>query len=333
VNEGNSRFFLSVAHELGNYELYFGIHEVLQHNVTTSAFCERVKSCVTSELLSDREIEFLAAHFIKLERAFLRDLPISILSRVLAHPSLVVETEDWLYEFVVSTGHLVDLLEYLRFEFLTRSTIRKFVAWSFEHFESIEFTFSLWQVVATRLSQSMTPTNRMSNRYPNLILPQDGSPLNGIISRLTQLHGGNVHDRKIVTVSASSVLQINFAHNAVNLKNHSENYFQSQGQPNQWLCYDFKDRRVRLRNYSIATLARYFLRSWVVEGSEDGKTWNVVDDRRGNTEADCSHPIVTFAVDAEKKFRFIRLRQTGKNMQNDDYLVLYGFEVFGFLFE
>jgi hypothetical protein len=147
---------------------------------------------------------------------------------------------------------------------------------------------------------------------------------------LTRTAGGNAHDRGIVDVSASSVWPNFVARNAVDLD--QNNSYESMNQPNQWLCYDFKDRRIRLTDYSIAAHTNnYFLRSWVVEGSEDGSTWTTLDERQNNNDANSSHPIATFKVDQSRdlEWRFIRLRQTGKCSSNYDYLILFGFEVFG----
>jgi hypothetical protein len=159
--------------------------------------------------------------------------------------------------------------------------------------------------------------------------PREGSPLDGIIAELTRTAGGNVHDQGIVDVSASSVNGNYPARNAVDLG--QQNYFHSENQPNQWLRYDFKDRRIRLTDYSIAAhTSDWFLRSWVVEGSEDGSTWTTLDERQNNNDANSSHPIATFRVERSKEleWRFIRLRQTGK-CNNYDCLILFGFEVFG----
>jgi hypothetical protein len=158
---------------------------------------------------------------------------------------------------------------------------------------------------------------------------REGSQLDGIIAALTRSGGGNVHDQGIVDVSASSVYLKFVARNAVDLD--QKNYFQSENHPNQWLCYDFKDRRIRLTDYSIAAHTKnWFLRSWVVEGSEDGSTWTILDERSNNNDANSSHPIATFTVErnAEQEWRFIRLRQTGK-WNNYDCLILFRFELFG----
>jgi hypothetical protein len=77
----------------------------------------------------------------------------------------------------------------------------------------------------------------------------------------------------------------------------------------------------------------YYLRSWVIEGSMDGKdnSWVVIGTRRDDTQADANHPIGTFTVANSEASRFIRLRQTGHNARGDDFLILFAFEMFGVL--
>jgi hypothetical protein len=144
--------------------------------------------------------------------------------------------------------------------------------------------------------------------------------------------GGNVHDQGMVGVSASSVWSDLLAQHAVDLDR--DNYFGSCDRPNQWLCYDFKERRIQLANYSIAAHTNdWFLRSWVVEGSEDGSAWMTLDEHHNNTEANLRHPVTTVEVEPKMQCRFIRLRQTGKCAGNKDSLVLFGFEVFGLVIQ
>jgi hypothetical protein len=76
----------------------------------------------------------------------------------------------------------------------------------------------------------------------------DGSE-EGIISDLTPKHGWNVADRGIVAVSSSSYLPSCIARHAVDFR--LKTYLRSDNPPNQWLCYDFKDRKVEPTHYSI----------------------------------------------------------------------------------
>jgi hypothetical protein len=302
---------------------------------TISSFCAEFGHPMFSESFSERAIDFLASHFNEFDLSFLNNLSVSTLCQILSHQSLQLENEDSLYNFIRS--HLesnptyISLLEFIRFEFLTCETTKNFILWSFEHFEEISGSFSLWKSISGRLSQEVHP-EAISRYLGHVICFKSNSPLNGIIAYLSSSHGGNVSDRDIISVSASSVYSSNQAKNAADLQ--STNCFHSTNNPNQWLCYDFKDRRVQPTHYSIhAYSSNYFLRSWIIEGSLNNSEWISLDERTNNTEADSSHPIVTFTISRSMKCRFIRLRQTGVNQNGNHYLILFAFEVFGHLTE
>ena len=161
------------------------------------------------------------------------------------------------------------------------------------------------------------------------------SPLDGIIAYLTREFGGNVCETGRVTATASSCFNGLVQHIAdLETKWH----FQTDDSPNSWICYDFKALRVAPTSYSIRTSSWGFLRSWVFEVSNDGNEWHVVD-RRENSE-DLKGAFVTrnfsVSVPVHGSFRFVRLRQTGKNHGGsegspDDTLIVIALEVFGTL--
>ena len=75
--------------------------------------------------------------------------------------------------------------------------------------------------------------------------------------------------------------------------------------------------------------------SWVLEVSNDGSdgSWEVVDRRENNFDLDGSHLTRNFALGTRPSgaFRFVRLRQTGKNHAGYDYLSICALELFGAL--
>jgi hypothetical protein len=87
----------------------------------------------------------------------------------------------------------------------------------------------------------------MKYRFP--ISPTSDGSKEGIISDLTPKHGWSVADRGIVAVSSSSSLPSFIARHALDFR--PKTYFQSDDPQNQWLCHDFKDRKVEPTHYSI----------------------------------------------------------------------------------
>lgn len=122
----------------------FALHDLLRDNVTVSTFCEIFDGSKFGDHLPGSAIGFLAGHIDEFPRALLDRLPISVLSRIVSHPLLTLESEDWLYDFVSSQFHSrpdsVCLLELVRFEFLTPPTIEQFIWWSPEHFRDFEMS-------------------------------------------------------------------------------------------------------------------------------------------------------------------------------------------------
>jgi prefoldin subunit 5 len=158
---------------------------------------------------------------------------------------------------------------------------------------------------------------------------KEAESLDGIIAYLTKKYHGNVHYRKIVTISSKSDTR-DYEYrvqNAADLS--SSRAFDSVDEPEQWVCWDFREMRVRLTHYTIAT---WFLKSWVIEGSLDGTSWTALD-RQTDTQhfklVTLSH--ASFALSRPAEFRFIRLTQTGKRHDGRDVLALKAVEFFGTL--
>jgi hypothetical protein len=154
---------------------------------------------------------------------------------------------------------------------------------------------------------------------------------------LTERCGGNVHERAVVEVPANRPMDghpTRVPRSAVDPGNDSS-HFCSANDKDQSIRFDFKQMKVRpthdsIRAQNSGTNGQH-LRSWVVEGSQDGSSWPVVDcpDDPGdlnNAYAECQ-----FAISGLDTFRMIQLRQRGQNHQPDNYLCFTKFDIFGWL--
>ena len=161
--------------------------------------------------------------------------------------------------------------------------------------------------------------------------------LEGIIAYLTNKCGGNVHDKGIVNVTASSARVKGAPKHAVDFQKPSE-YF-SENEKDTWICYDFQDLRVIPTSYSIRPfrvnrVGEHYLRSWVFEVSNDGTLWTEIDHCENNEALNCPFMTRNFKigdVPENESFRFVRLRQTGKNFRGDYHVIITAMEIFGTL--
>jgi hypothetical protein len=154
---------------------------------------------------------------------------------------------------------------------------------------------------------------------------KDQVALSGIISYLTTKCGGNVHDRGVVEITASSVSNRYYPQNAADLGNWNS-FFCSKDKPRQWICLDFKTVRIESTHYTIRVS---YLKSWAIKGSDDGALWTEIDRHENNNDLCSLMSVKTFMVSRSGSFGKIRLLQTGPNDEGNNQLIVRAFEVFG----
>jgi hypothetical protein len=283
-----------------------------------------------------REIAFVASHFHEMSNSELSSLSLPILSEILSSKELKIASEDQLHsivwEFISRDRSHFSLLAFVHFEFLSASSIRRFVESASDFLDL--FDSSIWSSVSHRLTLSVSPDASNDRVAGHLFTPRSNQLLNGIISHLTSVSGGNLHDLGVVVANASSILSSYAAKHALDLQNRNS-FFESQKQPNSWIRYDFKSARVIPTHYSILSWnggpGNQHPKSWCFEVSDDGNSWTEVHRCTNNNDLNGPGRIHTFAVTKSVKSRFIRLRQTGKGHTNNDHLLLSGLEIFGTL--
>jgi hypothetical protein len=206
-------------------------------------------------------------------------------------------------------------------------------------------TSGVWDRICERLlidiSKSVHPrfsSKQVECEKPELVRNfKSNSPLDGIISYLTSRFGGNISDMGIVLVTSKSVYNPSFtARNAVDLM--ADSKFISASGGDQWLCYDFRDRRVEVRHSAIRSLFNGGLgcahpKSWVIERSVDGHEWIELDQKRNNPDLNDRNVIRSWPTTRSMKSRYIRLRLTGRSHCGTNILALSSFEVFGTIIE
>jgi hypothetical protein len=151
--------------------------------------------------------------------------------------------------------------------------------------------------------------------------------------------GGNVHEKGIVEITASSTNHGSCSSVAEGLRSGD---WSSRKEPNSWICFDFKENCVSLTHYYLATDSDGSLMTprnsppirWKLEGSNDhGITWKSIDDRDTDDIAipgsfktfDCRN------TNRREFFRWIRITQTGLNVLGDYCFNLGKVEFFGWM--
>jgi hypothetical protein len=162
--------------------------------------------------------------------------------------------------------------------------------------------------------------------------------MDGIIRYLTTQYGEQVIDVKSKSIaengSSDSFEAIDPQTKYISSFD-SPNFFISENFPDQWICYDLKDRRVICTHYSIRThpsegiSGLHHPRNWVIEGSIDSEHWIILAEERDNDSLQECNTMKSFQIENQESVCQIRLRQTGLNQGGDYCLALSGFEIYG----
>ena len=190
------------------------------------------------------------------------------------------------------------------------------------------------------IEREMVDSDEMEVKTFSLQDDSDDDVPSGIINYLTKEYGGNLHEKGVVTVTASSVWDE--MHPWSVLSFHSSSTFETHSKENSWICYDFKDRRVCPTGYMILGCRHCIIHEWKIQGSNDDaptpSSWEDLDQGLNSDESVCISRTITCA--STTKFRYIRLVQIGEPVcahglsqgRKCYQLALEAFEVFGTIF-
>lgn len=142
----------------------------------------------------------------------------------------------------------------------------------------------------------------------------------GIINYLNSKVKGNLHDKGIVEVASNS-----FYDNPKNLLDFTEdNCYQSGGKNDIYITYDFKNKKIKMTDYSIKAhkSGTHQLKSWIIKVSKDKVNWTKIDEHYNDPSFKVT-PVDQF-------FRYVRLTQTDEPWEGKNVWFHY-IEFFGYL--
>lgn len=289
-------------------------------------------------------IEPISKNFDKIDQNLLKKMPKPILLSIISDEHFNVSSEDSLFEFITDLFDEIDEKSPIFVTFLEQIKIEKLSIEKFQLFlkeiRLDDMTEILWSNLCTRfLSPNQNHEKEAKEDESCTEVFYDGNQshqFNGIIRKMSQECGGNVSDENVVLVTSLNIYLGGYeAKNVVDLD--IDNMYFSSNAENNWIKYDFKEKKVHPTHYSIkshtSAVIPNHLKNWVVEGSNDDSNWTPLDTRNGDISLNNYMAINTFKIDDSNHqnefYRFLRLRQTGQNNSNKNYMGLCALEYFG----
>lgn len=300
---------------------------------------EQYRKIFSSELLE--EIEFASSHFFEIcenkEDEF-RDISIDSLIKILQNDKLKLESENQLLNFI-NKFYLNDSQYFILYEYVYFINVESHKMSEFLDICDVNyFTSEIWEKLKQRLKEEIKTSNIKPERYNNKRKPDksfefnSNNPFNGILNYFVTKNNGNISND--VNITASSVETNDRLPTNVVQYNQNRDCFYSKNKPNDWLCFDFKEHKIVLTNYTIKSgpfqANNYHPRSWVIEASNDNVSWETLDTKNDCSSLNGNSITHTFPISNQnkKEFRYIRYRQS-KNWAKNDYIMIHSFELYG----
>jgi hypothetical protein len=334
--DSEQSIFALLARELGNFELYSSILSGGANAEMLSNLSSMDVRGSEVEIRSMEDIESFACHFHELPTWILDTISVDALAEILSHPKLQIKDEDSVLDYLSSHWNsnraYFPLVEFVYFEFLSPGKVQEFVDASFGFFG--DMNVGIWRSVASRLIHTVgVRKNPRCVNSGQIVIPFVPESNRGIIAYLKAQAGESIHEKNIVTVSART-FHTNFPPENL-IKDNHQFYNSLSATPDQWVCFDFQERRIIPTHYVVTTYhwADFNPQSWVIETSMDGTTWKEVDRKIHASDLRVERAVRAFPPAGHNECRFIRFRQTENNPADTSTLCLTRFDVFGTLFE
>ncbi|KAK8860504.1 hypothetical protein M9Y10_012169 [Tritrichomonas musculus] len=301
----------------------------------------------------EEKIDFISFNFYILceeYEEYFANLKISTIYKILSNDQLRLENEDQLLNFInklYSKNSMYSILyEKVMFTNVSSKYMNEFV----ELFDFNDISSQTWINLCMRLTNSLEikkiesckkryntiHTNEIYQIQKTLFKYDKNNDFSGILNFLRKKSNENIE--KEINVTSSSIFgncEDNLPKNVVLFENQMKRFI-SADEPNSWLCFDFKDHQVILTEYTIKTSCLFeknmrHPRSWVIEGSNDSNSWEILDEQKDCSEINGKSITHTFSINNQelKKFKMIRLRATGPNWDGSNHLFIESFEIYG----
>lgn len=361
IKEGEEISLRLLSFLLGNEEMYNKISESCAIKRSESAidtFLEELKilnifSSLSKDFNYSSIIDIIASNFYSIDQQKLLQFPKSTLYSIISNKNLKLDNEDSLLDFIDSIFkkneeelneskkedqnddiNITMFYEHVQFCMLDSWRFLNFL----NNFRYYEMTNDLWRslVKCFHVNYNESINEQNCERYKLQFKYDDENEnfMHGIIYSLIK------QSPFFNEVSVSSSTQYLYAfsneekYRISNVINYDdESYFETNNEKNSWIMFDFSERNVKPEYYTIklAPSTKNLLQSWCIEGSntntENG--WEILDSHYNAHFLDENNLTHTFQINTKNDYRYLRIRQTGKNKNNNYILSISALEFYG----
>ncbi|KAK8894022.1 hypothetical protein M9Y10_022454 [Tritrichomonas musculus] len=328
ITDENVTFLILIAKILENDEMVesFSAHiSSLHEGNAIETYLQRLKY----NLDTTQIVEYIASNFTKFRFDSLIKLNPSQFAEIAGSESLRIKDEESFFrtlcDYIDENGQESRfLLGYVNLPCLNEEMIPLFL----QMITPDSINGLIWDQICERLKLEVNLKPKKKKKVkidPNIEMEKD-KQFDGILSRLK--NKSNI--RKNVKITASSFKEDNMY---ILTDRSQEGYWSSYNLPNSWIKFYFKNKSIKLEEYSLETAdlppESGHMISWVLEASNDDQNWKTLDTQYNYCLHEGNKAASTFPCDKLGFYRYFRIKQCGLNDMGDDTMILKAVEFFG----
>lgn len=275
--------------------------------------------------LSNKSLKFISNDFSKIcDQIDINEMTKSELETILSSSELRIESEDWLFELIYSKStDFYFLFDYIEFEYLSREKVEILIG-IIDNYE-VSLHPRLWKSICRRL---LSDGKKKGDRYNSRIIKRCKECPDGIIEYMRSISNvnRNPYESKLIDVETTTVENGEIK----NLFDKSKlTDFRIYKQQNGFILLDFKDKRINFSKYYFSVPESQlghtsgWPKSWEVEGSNDKKTWEMIDKKENDSSLKAYGRSNTFNCEnaTNQFYRYIRIKEIISHSGNQDFLL------------
>jgi hypothetical protein len=245
ISDESASIFTAFAGILENAELFQFLREAYPAELTRETSLDLLSLLSRMSLPNSDEVEYAATHFFEYRHEQLFRLPVDVFRAVLRSSAFPAGRDEDLFNVLEAATRAnpryFDLFEYVFFEKLNLALMSQFIQLTNSMGTSLALSSGVWHSLCRRLLQGaprlVGASDPPARQTVQTISFNIGRPLLGILTFLSQRNGGDLHQKGIVKVSASSHFSSRVPENLLNFC--QDWYFYSDDGPHQWIGYEF----------------------------------------------------------------------------------------------
>ena len=338
VLDSDLKDLLILGKSIGNPDISALAFRELENSINTQNVLDLVTMKIEASVKPTNEISFIARNFTiidDLQKWFLThaNTNITVLESILRSPDLVIESEDWLIDFIIKlckeNSKCDILLGCVLLEYASESGCSEYIDFINSRNLDMSSLFSVWIATNNRLKMKLAEPPQKTERHIFSSIREcktytTQNPRNGILFDLGQIQAVNVSASSVSAGSPDDLISAS-----------DDAHFFTQDRPRSWVLFTFPKNTILPKSYmirgSLYSDDDNQLQSWKLEGLNLQDEWEILDEQKKKPFHQME--VRVFPIKNPFEIKSLKITNMDSSVEGGHRLCISQFELFGDLYD